>query len=59
MNYREAEAVTVVHLPRRRGDKPLDLAQIGLTVLVCKPGISMPGLHALLFVDYSRYMVSS
>lgn len=27
--------------------------------LACKPGISMPGLHALFFVDYSRYMVSS
>ena len=31
----------------------------GLTFLACKPGISMPGLHALFFVDYSRYMVSS
>lgn len=29
-----------------------------LTFLACKPGISMPGLHALFFVDYSRYMVS-
>ena len=29
-----------------------------LTFLVCKPGISMSGLHALFFVDYSRYIVS-
>lgn len=29
-----------------------------MTFLACKPGISMPGLHALFFVDYSRYMAS-
>lgn len=34
------------------------LGMYALTFLVCKPGISMPGLHALFFVDYSRYMVS-